>query len=165
MDPFLGEIRMVGFNYDPRGWAYCNGQLLSIAQNTALFSLLGTTYGGDGMNTFALPDLRSRVPVHAAGGRGNGLTNRILGEQFGQDSVTLTPQEMPAHAHAVPTASVQSSDRPGAGLAPAPGGSYESPTSIIPGQQVGGNQPHENAQPSLGVNFVIALEGIYPSRN
>lgn len=166
MDPFLGEIRMVGFNFDPRGWAYCNGQLLPIQQNTALFALLGTMYGGDGRNTFALPDLRSRVPVHVAGGPGPGLTYRAQGQQFGQESVTLTPGEMPAHAIGVTAiASEQTTDRPGPGLAPAPGGSYGPTTSTVPGQIVGGNNSHLNIQPSLGVNFVIAVEGIFPSRN
>ncbi|ALO67108.1 hypothetical protein AS189_12105 [Arthrobacter alpinus] len=166
MDPFLGEIRMVGFNFDPRGWAFCNGQLMAISQNTALFSLLGTMYGGDGRTTFALPDLRGRVPVHAGQVAANGLTRHEIGETFGQEYVTLTPGEMPAHANGLTAmASEQTTDRPGAGLAPAPGGSYGPITSTVPGQMVGGNQPHLNIQPSLGVNFVIAVEGIFPSRN
>src|SRR5262245_2996958 len=97
--PYIGEIRMVGFNFAPLGWALCNGQLLAISQNTALFSLLGTTYGGNGQTTFALPDLRGRIPIHQ--GQGPGLSNRVLGEVGGQESVALTSQQMPAHTHAL----------------------------------------------------------------
>lgn len=166
MEAFLGEIRMVSFNFDPRGWAYCNGQLLPIGQNTALFALIGTIYGGDGRTTFALPDLRSRVPVHAGHVAAAGLTRHELGETFGQEYVTLTESEMPRHASGVTAiASEQTSDRPGPGRAPAPGGSYGPTTSTVPSQVVGGNDPHLNIQPSLGVNFIICVSGIFPSRN
>lgn len=164
--PFLGEIQIVGFNFAPKGWAMCNGQLLSISQNTALYSLLGTTYGGDGTTTFALPDLRGRFPIHAAAGNGPGLSNRDMGEVGGQESVTLLTSEMPQHTHGLPAAGEQTSDRPG-GLVPAKGGNYgtaNSGPSMAPSQVSGGNQPHENMPPYLGMNFIISLEGIFPAR-
>ncbi|MHA7271074.1 phage tail protein [Arthrobacter sp. HLT1-20] len=166
-DPFLGEIRMFAGSYSPRGWAHCDGQLLSIQQNAALFSLLGTTYGGNGSITFGLPDLRGRVPVHRAG-PGGPTTQRNQGQPFGQDTVLLTTANLPAHSHAASSASTQTSDRTGTNLAPAPGGSYGTATQqsgMAPGQVVGNNVPFDNAQPSLAVGFIIALEGIYPSRD
>lgn len=173
-EPFIGQIMMFGGNFAPRGWAFCNGQLLSIAQNTALFSILGTTYGGDGQTTFALPDLRGRVPMQW--GNGPGLTPRTLGESSGAENVTLLTTQMPAHNHsaqavegpaniegpqgalwatAEPTGTVStySTSNPNATM---------SPTAI---GQAGGNQPHNNMQPYLCVSFIIALEGIYPSRS
>jgi microcystin-dependent protein len=165
--PFLGMIITVGFNFAPRGWAFCNGQLLPIAQNTALFSLLGTTYGGNGQTTFALPDLRSRVPIHT--GQGPGLSNYVLGQQGGQESIALTVNEMPLHQHGVAATGTFTTKNPG-GQVPAPGGAYGSPpdattmdANMI--RPAGGSQPHANIQPYLTINFCISLEGIYPSRN
>jgi microcystin-dependent protein len=165
--PFLGTIQPFGFNFAPRGWAMCNGQILSIAQNTALFSLLGTTYGGNGQTTFALPDLRSRVPVHH--GQGPGLSSYSLGQQAGQESVTLTVNDMPLHQHGVAATGTFATKNPG-GQVPAPGGAYGSPpdaTSMNAGmiQPTGGNQPHANIQPYLALNFCICIEGLFPSRN
>ena len=165
--PFLGEIRAFGFNFAPRGWARCDGQILPIAQNTALFSLLGTQYGGDGQTTFALPDLRGRVPMHQ--GQGPGLSEKIIGEQAGVEAVTLIASQMPAHAHLQPASSGdQDTNRPGNAV-PARGGVYaESPdgeTFMDPTTQSGGSQPHDNMPPYLVLNYCIALEGIYPSRN
>jgi microcystin-dependent protein len=172
-EPFIGEIRMVGFNFAPRGWALCNGQILSIQQNTALFSLLGTTYGGDGRTTFALPDLRSRVPLHQ--GQGPGLSNRTLGEQSGQEAVTLTTAQLPAHAHSAqcssgkgntnsPTGKLWSKDA-GVQSATYTGNAPDGAMAANAIGNTGNGQPHENMPPFLAVTFVIALEGIYPSRN
>ena len=177
--PFLGEIRMFGGNFAPRGWAFCNGQILAIAQNTALFSLLGTTYGGNGQTTFALPDLRGRLPLNQ--GQGPGLSSYDLGRASGSETVTLLTTEMPAHTHA-PTNTVNASARADSSTpascvpadtggpqiyASAPDGS----TTMFPGMitttvaPVGGSQPHANMQPYLVVSFIIATEGIFPSRN
>ena len=170
-DNFLGEIRMVGFTFAPRGWAFCNGQLMPISQNTALFSLLGTTYGGDGQSTFALPDLRGRVPIHF--GQAPGLSNYVQGEVTGTEAVTLTTNELPSHAHSVApltSKNEQTTNRPD-GAYPTVGGIYASgqngnaPMAATPSAATGGNQPHPNLQPLLVVNFVIALTGIFPSRN
>lgn len=167
-EPFIGQIMAVGFNFPPRGWASCEGQLLSIAQNQALFSLLGTTYGGNGTTNFALPDLRGRVPISS--GTGPGLTPRSLGERSGSPSVTLTSGNIPSHTHPIATASPATSAAPVAAM-PAPGGSqiYGTPDGATLAADsltdVGGSQPHPNMQPYLGVFYVIALEGIYPSRN
>jgi microcystin-dependent protein len=164
-EPFIGEISMVGFNFAPHGWAMCDGQLLPIAQNQALFSLLGTTYGGDGITTFALPDLRGRFPLHPnLSGRGS---NRFQGEVGGQEVVTLLASQMPPHTHPLQGADEQLSDRPKGG-APARGGSYGTPASSLamtPSGISGDGQAHENMPPYLGIYFVIALVGIYPSRN
>jgi microcystin-dependent protein len=162
-EPFIAEIKMFGGSFAPRGYALCNGQLLSIAQNTALFSLLGTTYGGNGTTTFGLPNLQGRVPMHP--GQGPGLTPRSLGESGGVESVTLSTQELPAHFHSAVTDSAATSNRP-AGHVLARGGSYADTGNALPaGGSVGGNQPHNNMQPFLTVNFIIALEGVFPSRN
>jgi microcystin-dependent protein len=165
-EPFLGEIRAFGFNFAPRGWAMCNGQILSIAQNTALFSLLGTMYGGNGQTTFALPDLRTRAPMHL--GQGPGLSSRTQGEQAGQEVHTLIATEMPAHAHAQPASSgEQDTNRP-ANAVPARGGVYAASgdgTVLDATTASGGSQPHNNMPPYLVLNFCIALEGIFPSRN
>lgn len=167
-EPFLAEIRIFAGNFAPRGWAFCNGQILAIAQNTALFSLLGTTYGGNGQTTFALPDLRSRVPVHA--GQGPGLSSVNLGEVSGTETVTLTVNEMPTHPHTANASNgASSASRPGGGV-PASGGAYApSPDGAVMNPAMigntGGSQPHNNRQPYLGLNFIIALEGIFPSRN
>jgi microcystin-dependent protein len=165
-EPFLAEIRMVGFNFAPTGWLLCNGQLLAISQYQALFSLLGTTYGGDGRENFALPNLQSRVPVHP----GPSVVASI-GATGGVESVALTTQQIPAHKHlvgsanqatsAVPTGNVFAA-KPRRGVdvyAPAPAN-----TAINSQDSVGANQPHNNVQPYLTLNFIIAFEGIYPSR-
>lgn len=167
-EPFIGQIQAFGFNFAPRGWAQCNGQILSIAQNTALFSLLGTTYGGNGQTTFALPDLRGRVSMNQ--GQGPGLANYTIGQVAGEESVTLNTQQMPLHGHALnaSTATKVGSDPSGnilGGAAIYIAGSPDavmSQTSIGPN---GGSQPHDNMQPYLVLNWCIALEGIFPSRN
>jgi microcystin-dependent protein len=171
--PLLGEIKMVPYNFAPKGWAFCNGQLLSISQNTALFSLLGTTYGGNGTTTFALPDFRGRVPTSA--GQGPGLSNYTLGEQTGTESVTLTVAQLPAHNHTVNGVASGGNQASPAGGSPAiesTGTSLDyssaAPNSAMNAAMVsptGSTQPHSNIQPLLCVNFVIALVGIFPSRN
>ena len=173
-DPYIAEIRMFGGNFAPRGWAFCNGQLLSIAQNTALFSLLGTTYGGNGQTTFGLPNLQNSSPMGQ--GQGPGLTPRSQGETSGEANVTLLASEMPAHTHqpqadasgggqtspANATWGAGGRGRPPAYAAnPAPAAAL-SAQALAP---AGDNQPHNNRSPYLGVSFIIALEGIYPSRN
>jgi microcystin-dependent protein len=173
-EPFIGEIRPISFNYAPKGWAFCNGQLLPINSNQALFSLLGVTFGGDGRTTFALPDLRSRVPVGT--GQGPGLANYLQGQQAGTESVTLTADQMPAHTHPV-TGTMQTAE---IGEANSPKNSfltgdanaqYGTPANATMGATVkgtttniGSGQAHENRQPVLGLNYVIALSGLYPSR-
>ena len=169
-EPFIGEIKMVGFGFAPRGYALCNGQLLSIAQNTALFSLLGTTYGGNGQTNFALPDLRSRVPIHQ--GQGPGLSSYNLGQVSGTETVTLNSQQLPPHNHTVNASATATSKSPannfpsvtgaGSSYAATPDGTTMNPGMTTGG---GGGQPHSNLQPSLCINFVIALQGIFPSRN
>ncbi len=162
-EPFLGEIRLVAFSFAPQGWALCNGQLLPIMQNQALYALLGTAYGGDGQRTFALPDLRGRAPVHI----GNGIT---WGEVNGEEAHTLTVAEMPAHAHtavggdaADATSPVNNywATTPDNAYGNSPNGQMH-PSAI---QSTGGGQAHENMQPYLVLNFIIALQGIFPSRN
>jgi microcystin-dependent protein len=172
-EPFIAEIKMFAGNFAPRGWAFCQGQILSIAQNTALFSLLGTMYGGDGRTTFGLPDLRGRVPVGQ--GQGPGLSPRAIGELAGVENVTLTAQQMPAHNHAAmasgakgntnsPIGKVWSKDA-GVQSATYTGNAPDGTMAANAIGSAGGSQPHENMPPYLGVNFIIALEGIYPSRN
>jgi microcystin-dependent protein len=179
--PFLGEIFMGGWNFAPRGFAMCNGQLLSISQNSALFSLLGTTYGGDGVTTFALPDLQGRVPIHQ--GNGAGLSPYVLGQVGGVENVTLSTGQMPSHTHALgAVASAGTTSLPtGAYLAPGPStgsgpnatalNTYTATTTPLVNlnaasiQTAGGSQPHTNIQPYLCVMYVIALQGIFPSRN
>ena len=166
-EPFIGELSLVAFNFAPRGYAMCNGQLLSIAQNTALFALLGTMYGGNGQTTFGLPDLRGRVPLHM--GQGPGLPSYTQGEMAGEPSHTLIITEMPQHNHLLgSTNSAATTSRPN-GAVPAAGGTY---STTVDGQMAanavglaGGSQPHNNMQPYLALNWVIALEGIFPSRN
>lgn len=166
-EAFIGQVTLFAGNFAPRGWAFCSGQILPIAQNTALFSILGTTYGGDGQTTFALPDLRSRVPTGP--GQGPGLSNVNLGEQSGVESVTLTQAQMPAHGHTVAASSTAGTASRPAGNFPAGNGSYAatSDSAMNPAmiQAAGGSQPHENRQPYLGLNFIICLEGIFPSRD
>ena len=165
-EPFIGEIILFAGNFAPRGWALCNGQILAISQNTALFSILGTTYGGNGQTTFALPDLRGRVPVHP--GQGPGLSPYDLGQAGGTETVTLNVAEMPQHTHPQPaTNGEQTTNRPNGAL-PARGGVYAQTSdgsTLTPPSPVGGSQPHNNIQPYLGLNYIIALEGIFPSRN
>jgi microcystin-dependent protein len=168
-DHYIGEISMVGFNFAPVGWALCDGQILPISSNTALFSLIGTTYGGDGRTTFALPDLRGRAPLHA--GTGPGLTDRVWGESFGEETVTLTQNEMPKHTHGILAADDDSntSNPEGALLSRVQvyksGGTAALPLASTTCGTTGGDLPHENMQPSLVINFIIALTGIFPSRS
>lgn len=161
-EPFIGEVRATGFSIAPRGWALCNGQTLSIAQNQALFSILGTTYGGDGIVTFALPNLQGRVPV----GVGNGVT---LGESAGSATVTLLTSQIPAHTHAIQASAAAGAEDP-TNQGPAGAKAYGPATSLVAmaGAAIanaGGSQPHENMQPYLTINYIIALTGIYPSRS
>lgn len=170
-DPFVAEIRIVGFNFPPRGWAFCNGQLMPISQNTALFSLLGTTYGGDGKSNFALPNLQGSAPMHP--GQGPGLSLHDLGETGGVEAVTLLESEIPTHSHRmnVAASTVGNSNLPG-GNAFAKSGNPEasvystSAPSVMGGELIvaGGSQPHNNMQPYLVMNFVIALQGVFPAR-
>jgi microcystin-dependent protein len=179
--PFLGQIQPFGFNFPPRNWAFCNGQLLSISQNTALFSLLGTFYGGNGTSTFALPNLQSRAPMHFGN---DGLGNiYVIGEEAGVETVTLNSNETPVHTHTFSgTGSAANWKQPTAGTALAvslhppstsPGDFYYAPDTnpIQPLNPAsvslynGGNQPHTNLQPYLAINWCIAMAGIYPSRN
>lgn len=172
-DPFIAEIRMCAFDFAPRGWAACSGQVLPINQNQALFSLLGTTYGGNGVTTFALPDLRGRTPVHW--GQGPGLPSVILGEAAGAEAVTLTTAQLPAHGHGVRASSdlAAATSPAGAVMGAKPRGGADvyamasnlTPLAVGAVANEGGGQPHENMQPSTVVNFVIALVGIFPSRN
>ncbi len=172
-EPFIGQIIQAGFNFAPRGYATCDGQILSIAQNTALFSLLGTTFGGDGRVTFGLPDLRGRVPLHQ--GQGPGLTPRVMGEMSGEENHTLISTEMPMHNHLMNAQSANGAVKSPSNnyLASVQGtntniyattssGATMNPQSI---SLAGGNQPHNNMQPYLVINFCIALQGIFPSRN
>lgn len=163
-EPFLGEIRLMSFNFPPKGWAPCNGQLLPINQNQALFALLGTTYGGNGQTTFALPDLRGRVPIHVGSGH-------ILGERAGAAAHTISTAEMPQHTHLVTgTQEVATTDSPvGALLASSSNlygtGQGASTLHSVTVSHVGGSQPHLNMQPFLTLSFCIALQGIFPSQN
>lgn len=166
-EPFLGEIRTFGGNFAPTGWAPCDGRLLPIQQYTALFSLLGTTYGGDGKVTFALPDLQGRAPMHW--GDGPGLTPRRIGESAGSATVTLLQTEMPAHTHAGGASLSSSSSLSPSGNVLGDAALYAAPpfTTMMSPMAVGvtgGSQPHENRMPYLGVTFIIALQGIFPSR-
>jgi microcystin-dependent protein len=173
MDEFIAIIKMFGGNFAPRGWAFCNGQILSIAQNTALFSILGTTYGGNGQTTFALPDLRGRVPIHP--GQGPGLSPYSLGQVAGTENTTLNINQLPSHSHNVApfcNSSEGGSATPAAGFMGKTGGDAiyaanhdSTPMGVTPSGLTGGNQPTPIIQPYLCVNFIICLEGIFPSRN
>lgn len=178
MDPFLGEIRLFGLAYEPKGWAFCDGRLLSISQNTALFSLLGVMYGGDGRSTFGLPDLRGRAAVGM--GMGAGLSSYVQGELVGSENVTLLSAQMPMHAHTF-SAQVPVSTRPATQTSPANSyfartsqeqyGTDPQPSSLMANDLLsgttnvaGGSQPHENRMPFLVMNYAIALQGVYPPR-
>lgn len=173
MDPFVAEIRIFPFNFAPKGWAWCDGQLMPISQNTALFSLLGTTYGGDGKSNFALPDLQGCAPMHP--GQGPGLSLHDLGETGGSETVTLLESEIPAHSHAIMASTppgLLTAPAPDRGLARSQGGK-----AYVPGPPsnlvqmadqglapAGGDQPHNNMQPYLTFYFNIALQGVFPPR-
>lgn len=174
-DPFIGEIRIVGFNFAPRGWAFCDGQILSISQNTALFSLLGTTYGGNGSTNFALPDLRDRGAMNM--GSGPGLTPRFEGENGGEPSITLITAELPGHSHIAKTSgnTGESADPTNAVWATTAAPRSEIPmysTALGSGVAMnvgaitpaGQSSPHNNMQPYLTLNFIIALQGVFPQR-
>jgi microcystin-dependent protein len=176
MEGTIAEIRMFAGNFNPRGWMYCDGSIQSIAQNTALFSLLGTTYGGNGQTTFALPDLRGRVPVGT--GQGPGLPSITLGEMAGTPNHTLSIGELPAHNHTatMPAATTSTTATPSSSLATGPATqgaatwkNFGNPVANLAAPPVisvtGGSQPHNNMQPYLGMNYIICVEGIYPSRN
>ncbi len=172
-EPFIGEVRIFAGNFAPRGWAFCNGQLLPIAQNTALFSLLGTTYGGDGRTTMGLPNLQGRAAMHP--GRGPGLTDRRLGQSGGAETVTLTEAQIPAHNHRAQTFGGQgTTNTPGNTVVVAQGqgrgAAIFSDSTANTGalrilDNTGGGQAHNNMQPYLVLNFIIALVGLYPSRS
>jgi microcystin-dependent protein len=170
MDPFVAEIRIFPFNFAPKGWAFCDGQILPLSQNTALFSLLGTTYGGDGKSNFALPNMQGNVPMHP--GQGPGLSLHDLGETGGSDTVSLLESEMPSHSHGLTASQSDGTDNKpaqenfaagvGIGMYAAPGALINlSDNAIAP---AGGDQPHNNLQPYLTLNFCIALQGVYPPR-
>lgn len=176
MEPFIGQVMLFGFNFAPYGWAICDGSLMQISEYDTLFSLIGTTYGGDGITTFGLPDLRGRVPIHM--GQGPGMTARTLGEMGGAEQVTLTTGQMPAHGHVIlaagalngpsgsPSANVTFGATSGAAAAPAifaaSGG--QATAMLAPSiTTTGGNRPHDNIMPTLVANYCIALDGIYPS--
>jgi microcystin-dependent protein len=168
-NPYVGEIRLFAGNFAPAGWMFCNGSLLSISEYEVLFVLIGTTYGGDGQQTFALPDLRSRVPIHL--GQGVGLSNYVLGQKGGSETVTLTDSQIPAHVHvlnansnhgaaATPTNNVWAGSADFSQYAAGPNGNMWSGAVGL----AGGSQPHDNMLPYLGINFIISLFGIFPSQ-
>ncbi|MBD0381958.1 phage tail protein [Paenibacillus sedimenti] len=174
-EPFVGEIRLFAGNFAPNGWAFCNGQLLPISQNTALFSLLGTFYGGNGKTNFALPNLQGSVAVGA--GQGEGLTERFVGESGGSSSITLLMSELPMHSHTPRAKTASSHESPEGAVWSKTAGRRGTPAyASVPGWPevtmnmnavgiAGGNLPHNNKQPYLGLNYIIALEGIFPPRS
>lgn len=170
-DPFLAEIKIFGFNFPPRNWAFCAGQLLPISQNTALFALVGTQYGGDGRTTFGLPNLQGIVPIHQ--GNGPGLSPRVVGQTGGVETVTLSVAQMPAHTHAAvcnsapgndygPANDVWAQDAGGGNEYAAAASGQMNTAALTP---AGGGQPHNNLQPFLSINYCIALAGIFPPRS
>ncbi len=169
--PYIGEIRMFGGSFAPAGWAFCSGETVAISQNDALFNLIGTTYGGDGQETFNLPDLRGRIPIHA--GTGPGLSTRIIGEAAGVESVTLTSQQIPSHSHPLLGSTANGTSTSPSGALPASPTALDlyrpatTPASPLAPQAVvpaGGSQPHDNMAPYLVITFIISLSGIYPSQ-
>lgn len=169
-NPYLGEIRIFGGNFAPQGWAFCDGSLLSISTNAALFSILGTTYGGNGQTTFALPDLRGRTPLHP--GQGSGLSNYNLGETGGVETATLTPAKIPAHGHGLQGRSGPATSHSPAGSVPAQpsaGAVYKSGGSTVTMDPASisatPSGPHTNMAPFIAMNFIIALQGLFPSPN
>jgi microcystin-dependent protein len=170
--PYVGEIRMFGGNFPPNGWMFCDGTQLSIAENDVLFQLIGTTYGGDGQETFNLPDLRGRIPVHQGTNPQTGITYQ-LGESGGSETVTLTTQQIPTHNHALNATNAPGQQaNPGGNLLANSQGPQpyiqEDPDAGLNAQALtpyGANQPHENMQPFLGINFIISLYGIFPSQS
>ena len=167
MEPFIGEIRLVPFNFAPKGWAKCEGQLLPINQNQALFALIGTFYGGDGRTTFALPDLRGRVPVGA--GQPPAGSEYPLGATGGEETVALRTRQLPSHGHAVHASSAAGTTKSPATAYPAGGGAYAAAQNVRMKAamigRTGGGESHENRQPYLSLNYVIALQGIFPAQN
>jgi microcystin-dependent protein len=173
MDPFVAEIRIYPFNFAPKGWAFCDGQILPLSQNTALFSLLGTTYGGDGKSNFALPNMQGNAPMHP--GQGPGLSLHDLGETGGSDTVTLLESEIPSHSHALMAdatpANLAAPSTSTAFARSAPGTAYKNTTTSLTqfsGDAIapaGGDQPHNNLMPYLTLNFCIALQGVFPPRS
>jgi microcystin-dependent protein len=169
-DPFVAEVRIFAGNYPPQGWGFCDGQILPISQNTALFSLIGTTYGGNGVSTFALPDLRGRAPVHP--GQGPGLTPRSLGESAGSETHALNVSQMPSHTHSMGASAANGVMDGAAGGVPARNPAaipqYAPSADVDEGAAavgpIGGGQPHNNMQPYLGVSYIIALQGVFPPR-
>ena len=169
-EPYIGQIKLFAGNFAPRGWAFCDGQLLAVSNNDALFSLLGTIYGGDGRTTFGLPDLRGRIPVHQ--GDGPGLSNRRIGSKAGEESVTLTTNQLPPHSHTAnafnggnsssPENNFWGTDPGGQSGMYNPAADQTMSSEII--TETGGNGSHTNLQPTLCINYIIALTGIYPSR-
>jgi microcystin-dependent protein len=168
-DPFIAEIKIFAGNYAPRGWSFCNGQLLPVAQNTALFSLIGTTYGGDGETTTGLPNLKGRAPMHW--GRGPGLTQRRIGEKVGSETVALADSHTPAHGHGLNAASNLTQADPSTSVSFGPvamyatGGNSQDMAGEALGSAGGTGAPHNNMQPFLAMNFIIALVGVFPSRS
>jgi microcystin-dependent protein len=169
--PYIGEIRLFGGNFAPVGWALCQGQLLSIQSSTALFALVGTFYGGDGVQTFGLPDLRGRVPIHQ--GQGPGLSNYLIGQQGGTEAVTLTKNQIPSHSHPVRVnSSAATLTAPGGALLASTGSvncyDTSAPSAAMSGSAIsntGGSQPHDNMAPSLVINYIISLFGVFPSQS
>lgn len=169
-DPFVGEIRMFAGSFAPRGWAFCDGQLLAISQNDALFSLFGTVYGGDGRDTFGLPDCRGRVPIHQ--GQGPGLSDRRLGSKGGADAVTLTPAQLPSHNHPLQVSTANGAEASPVGNVLAGSALLDLYADELPDTAMaaaalaaaGGGVAHDNDQPLLAIHFIVALVGVYPSR-